>query len=49
MLNEFGIYMKPSEINPDRNNGMRLVMKLILNSLWGEFCERCRTMDRIDR
>ena len=31
MLNEFGIYMKPSEINPDRNDGMRLVMKLMQN------------------
>ena len=43
ILNVFGIKIHPSEIHFERNNRMRAVMKLILNSLWGKFCQRNST------
>ena len=39
LLKEFGIYVKPCDISSDRNEAMRYVMKLILNSLWGKLCQ----------
>ena len=39
LLRIFGIYVKPSDIPSNRNEAMRYVMKLILNSLWGKLCQ----------
>ena len=39
LLRDFGIYVKPSDIPTEKNEAMRYVMKLILNSLWGKLCQ----------
>ena len=39
LMQDFGIYVKWSDIPTDKNEAMRYVMKLILNSLWGELCQ----------
>ena len=39
LLSHFGIYVKPDDIPIERNEAMRYVMKLILNSLWGKLCQ----------
>ena len=43
ILNVFAIKIAPSEIHFQRNDGMKVVMKPILNSLWGKFCQRNST------
>ena len=43
ILNVFAIKIDPSKIHFQRNDRMRVVMKLILNSLWGKFCQRNST------
>ena len=39
LLENFGIYVKWDDIPTDKNEAMRYVMKLILNSLWGKLCQ----------
>ena len=39
LMKDFGIYVKPSDIPSGKNEAMRYVMKLILNSLWGKLCQ----------
>ena len=39
LLKDFGIYVKPCDIPSKKNEVMRYVMKLILNSLWGKLCQ----------
>lgn len=36
---QFGIFVKWEDIPIERNEAMRYVMKLILNSLWGKLCQ----------
>ena len=38
-MQDFGIYVKWSDIPTEKNKAMRYVMKLILNSLWGKLCQ----------
>ena len=39
LLSHFGVYVNPADIPMERNEAMRYVMKLILNSLWGKLCQ----------
>ena len=39
LLRDFRIHVKWSDIPTDKNEAMRYVMKLILNSLWGKLCQ----------
>ena len=39
LLEKYGIFVKWEEIPIERNETMRYVMKLILNSLWGKLCQ----------
>ena len=39
LLQQFGIFVKWEDIPIEKNEAMRYVMKLILNSLWGKLCQ----------
>ena len=39
LLQQFGILVKWEDIPIEKNEAMRYVMKLILNSLWGKLCQ----------
>ena len=39
LLNDFGILVRWEDIPTDKNEAMRFVMKLILNSLWSKLCQ----------